>query len=261
MFHGELYQSFLNARFSTSNAFLIGLIVSFIAVAAFEIVFFIIFIKRERVKNFRQFFKIEHLDVKGIWICVGLGLGLQILNGVFLWNLVLRPVHDFLASHGLGGAVIGLGSGNVVPQLSPVQAAILTIFLIVFWWLEVPEELFFRGYLQNQFQSISGKNQAIIISAIIWALAHVFSLVNVLETFLYGLVYGIVFRLRRNTTPTMIVHSVSNRSLLLAVVIPQIWGITISPNSNVGLLLLAGVYAVFLVLGIGLWRALRLDQK
>ncbi len=258
--HSTFFESLFNG-FSPGNSYVLRIVLSFVTIAVLEIVFLLVLVKREKVKNIRQFFKIERLDIKGIWLCLGLGIFIQAINAAFLWNLVLKPARDFLASHGIGGPLIGLGTGNTVPLLSPTLALLLTGFLLIFWWIEVPEELFFRGYLQNKFQSIIGKNKAAVVSAIVWDLAHVWGLVSIVERFLYGLLYGFVFRLRQNTTPTMIVHPLGNRALLLAVVIPQIWGATVNSTSLTGIALLVGIYVALILLVILLWRVMHLDRS
>ena len=104
-----------------------------------------------------------------------------------------------------------------------------------------------------------GKNYAILLSAFLWDITHLFGLVNFVERFIYGLIYGIVFRIRQNTTPTMIVHPTGNRALLLALVIPQIWGITLQDANQLLLLLLLSL-ALPLVVIIGWKYILRLDK-
>ncbi len=258
--HSTFFESLFNG-FAAEKAYLLMMVASFVVIAAFEIGFLFVLVRRERVKDIRQFFKIESLDIKGIWLCFGLGIVLQGLNAAFLWNLVLKPARDFLAFHGFSGALIGLGTGSTIPTLSPYLALLLTIFLLVFWWIEVPEELFFRGYLQNKFQSIVSKNKAALISAIIWDLAHVWGLVSIVERFLYGLIYGFVFRLRQNTTATMFVHPLGNRALALAVLIPQIWGATVNPTSLTGIALLMGIYVALISIIILLWKVMRFDSR
>ncbi len=239
MLHGELYKPYLYRVFSESKAYVLGIVIGFLSLAVFMTAFLFFLTRKERVTDWRAFFKVERLDIRGIWLCFGLGVLLQTLNAAFLWNFVLKPVRDFLSSLGLSGSAIGLGTGGTVPALAPNQAILLTVFLLVFWWLEVPEELFFRGYLQNKFQSIVGKNTAAVISAIVWDLAHLWGLVNILERFLYP---------------------IGNRSLLLAVIAPQIWGVTISPTSPSGILLLLGINAALIVLITAIWRFLCLDR-
>jgi len=222
--HGERYQPWLEHRFAPATAFIVGIVLAFVATALFEVVFLFLLVKHQEVSDFRQFFKIERLDLPGIWLTLGLGIILQVINAAFLWRSVLEPARNYLLALGIPGAKIGLGTGEIVPALSPAQALFLTVFLILFWWLEAPEELFFRGYLQNQLQPIIGKNPAVILSALLWALAHVWGLANTVERFLYGFVYALVFRMRQNTTGPMICHPIANRALLLGYILPQIFG-------------------------------------
>lgn len=259
--HGELYQPWLDGHYSAATSFILWIVISFVATAIFEIGFFIFLVKKEKITNFRQYFKIETLDVKGIWLCFGLGIGLQIINFAFLNNLLLEPARNFLSSLGLGGSRIGLGTSDIVPLMSPTLAIFLTIFLLAFWWLEVPEELFFRGYIQNKLQGVVGKNKSMWLSAIIWDIAHVFGLVSIVERFFYGLLYAFVFRVRQNTTATMLVHPISNRSLFLMAVIPQIWGMTVDTGKPITWLYVLVLYAAMLGGVILLWKALHLDRQ
>lgn len=259
--HGEVYKPFLSNHFPASTAFIIGLVIPFLSLAAFEISFIALIIKTQNVKDYRSFFKIEHLDVKGIWLALGLGIVLQVINVAFLWKFLLEPVRNFIISLGILGDKIGFGSGEIVPLLSTSEAIFLTIFLFVFWWVEVPEELFFRGYVQNKLQDVAGKNTAMFLSALIWDVAHLWGFVNILERFFYGLVYAIVFRLRQNTTPTMITHSIGNRSLLLAVIIPQIWGVTLGAQDASTWLLFLLIYIGLLMLVITCWKILKFDRE
>ena len=258
--HGELYQPYLELGGSTSTAFVLGIVLVFLSIAVFEMVFLFLLVKHEKVGDFRKFFRIECLDVPGIWMTVGLGSVLQVVNAAFLWKYVLEPARNFLLSLGIPGPKIGLGTGEIVPQLSPPQALFLTVFLILFWWLEVPEEIFFRGYLQNQLQEVMDKNVAVILSALIWALAHLWGLANTIERFLYGCVYAIIFRARQNTTGPMIVHPIGNRALLLGFILPQIFGRLPDPQGGSTWLFIAGLNVVFVLLVITGWRALKLDR-
>lgn len=259
--HGEVYKPFLNNEFPASTAFILGLVIPFLSLAAFETGFIVFIIKSQSIKDYRSFFKIEYLDVKGIWLALGLGIALQILNVAFLWKFLLEPVRNFIISLGISGDKIGLGSGEIVPLLSTPEAVFLTVFLLVFWWIEVPEEMFFRGYVQNRLQDVAGKSTAMFFSALIWDVAHLWGLVNILERFFYGLVYAIVFRLRQNTTPTMITHPLSNRSLLLAVIIPQIWNVTLGTQDFSTWLFFLLIYIGLLILVITCWKILKLDRK
>jgi len=258
--HGEVYQPYLDSQFSASTGFILGIVLSFVSLGAFMTAFVYFLFQKEDGKDFRSFFKIQYLDIKGIWLALVLGIVIQIINIGFLWKLLLEPARNFLISIGITGSKIGVGSGEIVPLLSPFEAAFLTIFLLLFWWVEVPEELFFRGYIQNKLQDATGKNTAMFLSALIWDAAHLWGLVNTLERFLSGLVQlALPFRLRQNTTPPMIVHSVGNRSLLLAFVIPQIWG-TILTDVQVWLFILF-LDIILIIAVIAGWKVLKLDRK
>lgn len=131
--------------------------------------------------------------------------------------------------------------------------------MLLFWWWNIPEELFFRGYIQNKLQDVTDKNTAMFLSALIWDVAHLWGLVNILERFLSGLIQlALPFRLRQNTTPPMIVHSVGNRSLLLAFVIPQIWGTTLT-DVQVWLFILSLDITLIIAVIAG-WKILKLDR-
>ncbi len=255
----EIFQPILSSRFSESTAFTLSIVISLIFGIVFEIAFLVILLKREGVKDFRKFFKIETLDVRGIWLALGLGIVWQIVSVAFLSNLLFEPTRNFLTSLGIGGARIGLSSGEIVPLLSPLQAMLLTVFLLLFWWVEIPEELFFRGYVQNKLQGVMGKNAAMFLSALIWDVTHLWGIVNILERFFSGLIQlALVFRLRQNTTPTMITHPIGNRSILLTVIIPQIWSLTLE-GSQVWLFLLF-LDVILIIAIIAGWKILKLDR-
>lgn len=114
----EVFQQVFSNRFSESTAFILGFMFSFISLAVFEIVFLVLLLKKEGVKDYRKFLKIETLDIRGIWLSLGLGIVWHVVNVAFLWDLLLEPVRNFLISIGIGGARIGL-SGEIVPLLSP----------------------------------------------------------------------------------------------------------------------------------------------
>ncbi len=254
----EFFQQIFSNRFSESTAFILGMVFSFIFGAVFEIVFLVLLLRKDGVKDHRKFFKIETLDVMGIWLSLGLGIIWHVVNVTFLWGLLLEPIRNFLISIGISGARIGL-SGDIVPLLSPLEATLLTVFMLLFWWWNIPEELFFRGYIQNKLQDLTSKNMAMFLSALIWDVAHLGGLVNIVERFYSGLIQlALPFRLRQNTTPPMIIHSVGNRSLVLAFVIPQIWGMTLT-NIQIWLLILfLNILLIFAVI-VG-WKVLKLDR-
>jgi hypothetical protein len=143
-----LHHSFLapiTGNLDPSTRYMLGIIGSLILISVFQIGYLTILVKAEKPNNIRKFFKVEKLDTRGIWLTFGLGILLQIINAVFLWSFLLKPAKELLASLGLAAPGIGLSTGAEVPELQPWQAVILAAFLLLFWWVEVPEEMFFRG--------------------------------------------------------------------------------------------------------------------
>lgn len=258
--YGDVLRPYLGSQLPAAESFIYGIVIAFVGGILFEIAFLAVLMRIESASDIRRFFNVGRLDVKGIWLAFGLGVSLQVINAAFLWNALLKPARDFLVSAGVGGGKIGLGTGEALPVLSVWQAVFLTVFLLAFWWLEVPEEMFFRGYIQSRLQNIVGKNAALFFSALFWDLAHLWSLANIVERFLYGLLYALVFRVRQNTTSTMIVHPIGNRSLLLFTMVPQIWGATVDTSQPLSWLALLVVYALLVLAVIGGWRLLKLDR-
>lgn len=164
----------------------------------------------EKPTNIRQFFKIGPVDLRGIGLAALLVGLLDALEIVFLRRFVYEPVRLFLVSLGLPGQP----SLNVslTPDPHLIWINIFLLFLIV--WIEAPEEIFFRGYVQNHLQDHVNPNIALFLGAFIWTFWHIFALADFLHILIIGLAFSLVFRLRQNATPLAIWHPLSNRLLL-----------------------------------------------
>ncbi len=165
----------------------------------------------EKPINFRQFFKIGPIDFKGLGLIVLLVVILDALEILFLRRLVYEPVRLFLVSLGLPGQA----SLNISIAPDPHLLGINILLLLLIFWIEAPEEIFFRGYVQNHLQDHVGPNLALFLGALIWTTWHIFALADVLHILFLGLAFSLVFRLRQNTTPLAIWHPLGNRLLLL----------------------------------------------
>lgn len=165
----------------------------------------------EQPSNIRRFFKIGPVDLKGLGLIALLVAILDVLEMGFLRHFVYEPVRLFLASLGLPGK----------PTLSvpfapdPHLVAINIVLLLLIFWVEIPEEIFFRGYVQNHLQEYINPNVALFLGACTWTLWHFFALADFLRILVLGLAFSLVFRLRQNTTPLAIWHPLSNRLLVL----------------------------------------------
>lgn len=176
------------------------------------ILFVLAIIKLERPRDIRQFFKIGPIDWPGIGLIAILTILLNILEGAFLRRMVYEPIRTFLLSHGFWGSAATDAGFTPDPKLAVLN--ILLLLLII--WIEAPEEIIFRGYIQNHFQGRIGMNAAAVAGAFIWAVWHLFDVAEIVRILIFGLALSLVFRLRQNTTPLAIWHPLGNRLLLLA---------------------------------------------
>ena len=95
------------------------------------------------------------------------------------------------------------------PQL--LQFAVAPIF--TFFFVAVPEELFFRGWLQNLLERRIGPNPALLITAILFGLSHFnkraahFNWRYVLLAAIAGIFYGRAWRQNRRVATSAITHT------------------------------------------------------
>ncbi len=169
----------------------------------------------ERPARFREFFKLGPMDWKGLGLILLLTLGLNVAEAAFLRRMLFQPARQFLLGWGLWGRL----STDVGFTPDPQFAFLNTLLLLLVIWIEAPEEVFFRGYVQNHLQERVGTNGAVLAGAVIWDLWHLFAPAEFVRRLFYGLAYALVFRLRQNTTPLAIAHPLGNRLLMLGYVL------------------------------------------
>jgi membrane protease YdiL (CAAX protease family) len=110
--------------------------------------------------------------------------------------------------------VLGLSLGFLhfhayVPNLSHVVLA----WLFTFFFIAVPEELFFRGWLQNLLEYRLGRRGALVTTAVVFGLSHFnkravhFNWRYVLMAALAGIFYGRAWRQERRVGASAITHA------------------------------------------------------
>ncbi len=163
----------------------------------------------ERPTNVRAFFKLGPIDWPGIGLLFVLLAFLNALEILVLGRFVYAPLGRWIAS-------LGLPPTFVAPPLTPdPQLAGLNLaLLLLVIWVEAPEEIFFRGYVQNRLQRFMGVNGALLAAAVLWDAWHAFDPPGFPRRLLFGVGLGLVFRVRQNTTPLAIGHPLANRLLL-----------------------------------------------
>ena len=72
------------------------------------------------------------------------------------------------------------------------------------------EELFFRRILAHQFSKRYGFNNAILLSALLFALAHVFSGQSIYQPLLLGVLFAYFYLKTKNIYLVILIHSLSN---------------------------------------------------
>jgi hypothetical protein len=110
--------------------------------------------------------------------------------------------------------VLGLMLGflHFHPVIPPAIHALLA-WLFTFFFIAVPEELFFRGWMQNLLERRLGAARALVITSILFGLAHfnkraaAFNWRYVLLAALAGIFYGLSWRQQRRVGASAITHA------------------------------------------------------
>jgi len=162
-----------------------------------------------------------HLAIFGKMLLLDAGiyafLAMRELDGVG-FNLRLRR-HDFAI--GLREFVfyapiaiplgLTLGFLHLHAHWPPLAAA--DTFLFTFFFIAVPEELFFRGWMQNLLERRIGRYPALLLAAILFGLSHwnkrtvSFNWRYVLLAALSGIFYGRAWRQERRVGASAITHA------------------------------------------------------
>jgi hypothetical protein len=127
-------------------------------------------------------------------IALALGLSLGFLHLHWAWP---------------GSPAIGLGRWGGWPGLAPLAGA----WIFTFFFIAIPEELFFRGWLQNLLERRMGRYPALFLTAALFGLAHfnkrtaLFNWRYVLLAAAAGIFYGRAWRQQRRVGASAITHA------------------------------------------------------
>jgi membrane protease YdiL (CAAX protease family) len=110
--------------------------------------------------------------------------------------------------------VLGLSLGflHFHPQW-PSVVSVLEAWLFTFFFIAIPEELFFRGWMQNLLERRVGRNAALLATAILFGLSHFnkraafFNWRYVLLAAVAGIFYGRAWRQDRRVGASAITHA------------------------------------------------------
>ncbi len=109
---------------------------------------------------------------------------------------------------------LGLSLGFLHPHsVWPPLASIAFAWIFTFFFIAVPEELFFRGWLQNLLERRMGRYPALFLTAALFGLAHFnkralhFNWRYVLLAALAGVFYGRAWRKQRRVAASAVTHA------------------------------------------------------
>jgi hypothetical protein len=109
---------------------------------------------------------------------------------------------------------LGLGLGFLHLHSSwPGLARIAGAWIFTFFFIAVPEELFFRGWLQNLLERRMGPTPALLVTAVLFGLSHfnkravLFNWRYVLLAAVAGVFYGRAWRRQRRVGASAITHA------------------------------------------------------
>jgi membrane protease YdiL (CAAX protease family) len=126
----------------------------------------------------------------------------DIALGAGLWAVWIGLMNPHILGEGTNAAQRLLPQG-VLESLAWIPLALSAGFC---------EELAFRGYLQQQFQAITGSAAwAVIIQALVFGIGHLYEGVGpVARIMLYGILFGLLALWRKSLRPGMIAHAWSD---------------------------------------------------
>jgi membrane protease YdiL (CAAX protease family) len=109
---------------------------------------------------------------------------------------------------------LGLGLGFLHPHSGwPGLGPIATAWVFTFFFIAIPEELFFRGWLENLLERRMGRTPALLLTAVLFGLSHfnkravLFNWRYVLLAAVAGVFYGRAWRQERRVGASAITHA------------------------------------------------------
>jgi uncharacterized protein len=135
------------------------------------------------------------------------------------WATAKEVMRDISLGAGLWAVWIGLMNPHILGEgTNTAQGLLPHGILQSLAWIPVAlsagfcEELAFRGYLQKQFQAITGSAAwAILIQAFVFGIGHLYEgVAPVGRIMLYGVLFGLLAVWRKSLRPGMIAHAWSD---------------------------------------------------
>jgi hypothetical protein len=125
------------------------------------------------------------------------------------WKTGLREL-AFFAPLVLG---LGLALGFLHPHGNALRFSMIPTWIYIFIFIAVPEELYFRAWVQNLLERRLGRRAALAITAVLFGLSHFnkrsahFNWRYILVASIAGVFYGRAWRKRRRVPASAITHA------------------------------------------------------
>jgi len=230
-----------------TSGILLGL--SFLAILA-------ALLRLEKPVNWTAYLRIGRPSFQQMFVYLLLSNGAFLANCLLLDEALWRPLQIFLEEIGLHGEQVG-GAWAVPEAIDSSAAPFVLIGLLLICWIEAPEEMLFRGYIQNRLEHRFGRIAALAAATFLWDLMHLFALANFFERYYLGFITsGLIFAIYRNTTTPAIMHPLDNRAGYFILAIAALLGVNITSPFMYWLMTNLFIVFVILVVMLGgrLWK-------
>ena len=129
------------------------------------------------------------------------------------WRDVRRGLAEYVL-YAIIAVLLGLRLGFLhLHAILPSPLRVIGAFVFTFVFIAIPEELFFRGWLQNLLERRTGRLRALLITAAIFGLSHWnkraihFNWRYVLMAAMAGVFYGRAWRAQRRVGASALTHA------------------------------------------------------
>lgn len=137
------------------------------------------------------------------------------IKGIKKWELFLTLKYTlvvmivFLVVNGITNSLEVSNIGEIINNNRGKYFLLLFYSIII---SPLVEEIYFRDLLVNalEYNTHLGKKMAIIISSIFFALGHTVNINKQIDSFVFGLLSGILYEKTRNLTNSILMHIIVN---------------------------------------------------
>ncbi len=142
------------------------------------------------------------------WIIIGLFSALLLYLLFYLGNIISQYFFDF----------VQIQIENVYSTKEQANNLFIAIALLI--WIGPAEEIFWRGYAQNELSQKFGSLKALIINSLVYAFVHIwaFNLMLFFAALICGFFWGWMFMRFKNVLPGLISHAIWD--VLIFILIP-----------------------------------------